>query len=106
MIVPAVVPAGGEPVLVWVIVRRPDTIVHFGETRIHSETVTFALRASAVANPRPGISLAWPARPWSSRASRMGAILTGSYGRSTLEEIDEVRSHSVCPPLRLTAECH
>jgi hypothetical protein len=46
-------PAGGEPVPVRVIARRPDTIVGFGETRIHVETATFELRASEVANPRP-----------------------------------------------------
>ena len=37
--------------------RRPDTIVGFGETRIHAETATFELRASEVANPRPGDQL-------------------------------------------------
>ena len=31
----------------------PDTIVGFGETRIHAETATFEVRASEVANPRP-----------------------------------------------------
>jgi hypothetical protein len=31
-------PAGGEPVQVRVIARRPDTIVGFGETNIHAET--------------------------------------------------------------------
>ena len=46
-------PAGGEPLLVRLIARRPDTIVGFGETRIHAETVTFEVRASEVANPRP-----------------------------------------------------
>jgi hypothetical protein len=50
-------PAGGEPVSVRVIARRPDTIVGFGETRIHAETTTFELRASEVANPRPGDQL-------------------------------------------------
>ena len=35
------------------IARRPDTIVGFGGTRIHTETATFELRASEVANPRP-----------------------------------------------------
>ena len=50
-------PAGGEPVPVRVIARRPDTIVGFGETRIHAETATFELRASEVANPRPGDQL-------------------------------------------------
>jgi hypothetical protein len=46
-------PAGGEPVSVRVIARRPDTIVGFGETRIHAETATFELRVSDVANARP-----------------------------------------------------
>ena len=50
-------PAGGEPVPVRVIARRPDTIVGFGETRIHAETATFELRASEVASPRPGDQL-------------------------------------------------
>jgi hypothetical protein len=30
-------PAGGDPIPVRVIARRPDTIVGFGETRIHTE---------------------------------------------------------------------
>ena len=34
-------PAGGDPVPARVIARRPDTIVGFGETRIHAETATF-----------------------------------------------------------------
>jgi hypothetical protein len=46
-------PAGGEPMPARVIARRPDTIVGFGETRIHAETATFELRASEVAGPRP-----------------------------------------------------
>jgi hypothetical protein len=46
-------PAGGEPVSVRVIARRPDTIVGFGETRIHAETAIFEVRASEAANPRP-----------------------------------------------------
>jgi hypothetical protein len=46
-------PAGGEPVSVRVIARRPDTIVGFGETRIHAETATFEVRAGEVASPRP-----------------------------------------------------
>ena len=50
-------PAGGDPVSVRVIARRPDAIVGFGETRIHVETATFELRASEVANPRPGDQL-------------------------------------------------
>ena len=35
------------------IARRPDTIVDFGDTRIHAETGSFEVRASEVANPRP-----------------------------------------------------
>jgi hypothetical protein len=46
-------PAGGDPVLVRVIARRPDAIVRFGDTRIHAETATFEVRASDVASPRP-----------------------------------------------------
>jgi hypothetical protein len=46
-------PAGGESVPVRVIVRRPDTIIGFGETRLHTEAATFEVRASEVANPRP-----------------------------------------------------
>jgi hypothetical protein len=45
--------AGGEPVPVRVIARRPDAIVGFGDTRIHAEAATFELRASDVASPRP-----------------------------------------------------
>jgi hypothetical protein len=50
-------PSGGDPVPVRVIARRPDTIVGFGETRVHAETATFELPASEVANPRPGDQL-------------------------------------------------
>jgi RNase P/RNase MRP subunit p29 len=50
-------PAGGEPVSVRVIARRPDTIVGFGETRIHAESATFEVRANDVASPRPGDQL-------------------------------------------------
>jgi hypothetical protein len=46
-------PAGGEPVPVRMIPRRPDTIVGFGDTRIHAETATFELRASEIADPHP-----------------------------------------------------
>jgi hypothetical protein len=46
-------PAGGGPLSVRVIARRPDTIVGFGETRIHAETATLEVRASEVANPHP-----------------------------------------------------
>jgi hypothetical protein len=49
--------AGGDPIPVRVIARRPDTIVGFGETRIHAETATFEVRPSEVANPYPGDQL-------------------------------------------------
>ena len=47
-------PAGGAPMMVRVIAKRPDRIVGLGETRIHAETATFELRVSEVASPRPG----------------------------------------------------
>jgi hypothetical protein len=50
-------PAGGGPVSVRVIARRPDAIVGFGETRIHAETATFEVWAREVANPRSGDQL-------------------------------------------------
>jgi hypothetical protein len=50
-------PSEGDPVTVRVIARRPDTIVGFGETRLHAETATFEIRASEVADPRPGDQL-------------------------------------------------
>jgi len=50
-------PGGGDPVGVRVIARRPDTIVGFGDTRIHAETAVFEVRASEVASPRPGDQL-------------------------------------------------
>jgi hypothetical protein len=36
-------PPGGDPILVRVIARGPDTIVGFGDTRIHVETATFEI---------------------------------------------------------------
>jgi hypothetical protein len=51
-------PAGGTPLEVRVIERRPDTIVGFGETRIHAETAMFEVRASDAPNPRPGDQVA------------------------------------------------
>jgi hypothetical protein len=62
-------PAGGEPVSVGVIARRPDTIVGFGETRIHAETATFEMRATEVASARPGDQLTFPATPSLSRGA-------------------------------------
>jgi hypothetical protein len=50
-------PAGGDPLPLRVIARRPDAIVGFGETRIHAETATFEVPASEVASPPPGDQL-------------------------------------------------
>jgi hypothetical protein len=81
-------PAGGEPVPVRVIARRPDTIVGFGETRIHTETATFEVRASEVASPRPGDQLTVDGEIFVVRASRSDATPTGLCGRSTREGAD------------------
>lgn len=45
---------GGAPALVRAILRRPDEVTGFGETRLWSETTRLDLRASEVQNPRPG----------------------------------------------------
>ena len=87
-------PAGGEPVSVRVIARRPDTIVGFGETRIHAETATFEVRASEVAARARTISSRSAARPSSSRASRSGAIPIGSCGRWMYGRLDDAQPRS------------
>jgi hypothetical protein len=55
---------GGEPVFVRVIAKRPDTIVGFGDTRIHTETATFEVRAGEIASPRPGDELTVGGEPF------------------------------------------
>ncbi len=47
-------PLNGGSVNIRVIAKQPDEIVGFGDTRIHSETSLFEVRASEVAQPRPG----------------------------------------------------
>ena len=47
-------PGGGGAVNVRVIVKRPDEIVGFGDTRVLTETALFEVRASDVATPQPG----------------------------------------------------
>jgi hypothetical protein len=74
-------PAGGDSMPVRVVARRPETIVGFGETRIHTETATFKLRASEVATHGPTISSSWMAKRSSSRASPSGATPIGSCGQ-------------------------
>lgn len=44
---------GGDPgIPVRVILRRPDRVVEFGETRIVAETIVFDVRVSQIAVPR------------------------------------------------------
>ena len=50
-------PQSGEPLAVRVLARRPDEIVGFGETRIHTETSVFEVRTSEITDPRPGDQL-------------------------------------------------
>ena len=45
---------GGAQMLVRAIMRRPDDVTSFGETRIWSETTCLDLRTSEVQNPKPG----------------------------------------------------
>ena len=45
-------PLDGQPVPVRVIVKHPEPIEGFHETRIHDETAIFEVRASEVASPR------------------------------------------------------
>jgi len=51
-------PADGDPFPVRVIARRADAVTEFGEARLWSETTRFDVRASEVAQPRPGDRLA------------------------------------------------
>lgn len=48
------IPSGDASVPVRLIARRPDEIIGFGETRVHSETTLFDIRVSEVPDPRPG----------------------------------------------------
>ncbi|MBF0187081.1 MAG: hypothetical protein HQL50_04060 [Magnetococcales bacterium] len=48
------IPQAGDPVEITVLSKQPDTIVSLGDTRIHSETHMFEIRASEIANPRAG----------------------------------------------------
>jgi hypothetical protein len=75
-------PASGDPIQVRAISRRPDTIVGFGEMRIHAETATFEVRRARSGARTRVISSPSVAIPSLSRASRNGAIPTGSSGAS------------------------
>ncbi|HUX16664.1 MAG TPA: hypothetical protein VMW52_09345 [Phycisphaerae bacterium] len=48
------VPAGGAPVDVRVIAKRPDVVADFGETRIHAATAVFEVRVAEVPSPAAG----------------------------------------------------
>ena len=47
-------PAGGDPVPVRVVVRQPDEVSSFGESRFATDTTVCDLRVGEVAEPRPG----------------------------------------------------
>ena len=47
-------PQGGVDISIRVIGKRPDAIVEFGETRIHTETSMFEVRVNELADPLPG----------------------------------------------------
>lgn len=49
-----------SPVVVRVVLRQPDRIESFGETRIRSETTRLDLRTTEVQNPRPGDTIEIP----------------------------------------------
>ena len=76
-------PAGGEPVSVRVLARRPDAIVGFGETRIHAGTAIFELWASEVADPRPDDQFMLGSETFVSRANPSGATRISGCGRWT-----------------------
>ena len=48
------IPAGGDPMTVRVIAKRPDDIVGFGDTRIHTATAMFDVRVWEVSAPAEG----------------------------------------------------
>jgi hypothetical protein len=50
-------PAGGDPMMVRVIAKRPDDIVGFGDTRIHTAAALFDVRVSEVPAPAQGDTL-------------------------------------------------
>ena len=47
----------GDPVAIRVIARRPDQVLDFGDTRIHTKTSLLDVRVSEVPSPRPGDTL-------------------------------------------------
>ena len=51
-------PAGGDPLTVRVVARRPDEITGFGDTRVHAAIAIFDVRVAEVAAPAAGDTLA------------------------------------------------
>jgi hypothetical protein len=72
------------------IAKRPDTIVGFGETRIHAETATFEVQAREVASPRPDHQLTVDGETFVVQASRSGAIPNGRCGGAWTREQREL----------------
>jgi hypothetical protein len=70
-----------DPIRARLIAMHPDTIVGFGDTRIRTETATFELRASEVANPTPNHQLIVD-QTFVVQGERSGAIPTGWCGQS------------------------
>lgn len=47
-------PAVGDPVLVRIMLRQPDEVASFGESRFATDATLLDIRTSEVAEPRPG----------------------------------------------------
>ena len=88
---------GADPgIPVRVIVRRPDRIGEFGETRIASETTTFDVRTSEIAEPAEGDTLDVDGVTMSSRAAgaRCRAADLDDRGRTAVRLEAAVRAAS------------
>lgn len=47
-------PAVGDPVPIRIMIRQPDEVASFGESRFATDTTVIDMRLSEVAEPRPG----------------------------------------------------
>lgn len=47
-------PAVGNPVSIRIMLRQPDEVASFGESRFATDTTVFDIRVNEVAEPRPG----------------------------------------------------
>jgi hypothetical protein len=86
----------------------PDTIVGFGDTRLHAEAATFELRASEVANPRAGDQLTVSGETFVVQGSPSGGIQTGLCGQSMCGRRKRRRSGGPLSPLQNKPDdgCH